>query len=159
MLAAEKDLKPEWEFKQLPQEAQFQIHLSWQLLQDFMSEMYRVALSTQCSIAKSHLPQITVDTSRPEQVVTSVELFIQSLDPLKGRISEKEYEQHFCQLSTAFPAVADLHVETPHFPAVVKGTWLKCIAGHYYCLPPFYGSGPRADTSCPKCKEQGIYDL
>ena len=150
MLAAEKDLKPEWEFKRLPQEAQFQIRLSWQLLQDFMSEMYRLALSTQCSIAKSHLPQITVDTSRPEQVVTSVELFIKSLDPLKDRISEKEYEQHFCQLSTAFPAVADLHVETPRFPAVVKGTWLKCTAGHYYCLPPFYGAGHR---NSPKCNE------
>ena len=137
-------------------------YLSWQLLQDIMSEMYRLALSPQCTIAKSHLPPINIEggeMSRPEQVVTSVELFIQSLYPLKDRIMEKEYEQNFCQLSTAFPAAPDVHVETPRFPAVVKGTWLKCIAGHYYCLPPFHGSGPRADTSCPKCKEQGFYDL
>ena len=160
--AAKKYLHPGHQFRKLHFfVSYYDIHLSWQLLQDFMSEMYRLALSAQCLIAKSQLPPssneaiIEEEKTGPRCVVASVEQFIKSLNPLKDRICEKQYEEYFQQLSSAVPDVAHIHVRTPHMPTVVKGTWMKCQAGHYYCLPPVCGAGAtRTDDCCPKCQKQ-----
>ena len=146
MDSAEKCITPKHEFDRLPPKPPSQIHLSWQLLEDFMSRLYCWALSVQCSIAKS-------DSYDAESSVATVEHYIKSLDPLKHRVSEAKYEELFCQLTSAVPDVAHIHVRTPDMPTVVKGTWMKCQAGHYYCLPPVCGAGAtRTDDCCPACK-------
>jgi hypothetical protein len=158
--------------------------LSWQLLEDFMSELYRLALSAQCIIARYKYPlteisHACVGKTGPDHVLASVESFVHSLDPLKNRISTEDYENYSTQIEAAiptvatvhvlslnpkdpdyvsddeapFPTVVNLHVQTPILPSVIKGTWMKCPAGHYYCKPPIYGSGAKQKTLsyCPKC--------
>ena len=130
--------------------------LSWQFLRDFMSEMYRLALSAQCAIARAHQTPASEasckeESTEPKRALEVVERFLNSLNPLKGRISEVQYEKYFRQLTAAFPDTSNLHVKTPRVPEVAKGTWMKCPAGHYYCKPPVCGAGAKRDDSCPKC--------
>ena len=132
------------------------IPLSWQFLRDFMSEMYRLALSAQCAIARAHQTPASEasckeESTEPKRALEVVERFLNSLNPLKGRISEVQYEKYFRQLTAAFPDTSNLHVKTPRVPEVAKGTWMKCPAGHYYCKPPVCGAGAKRDDSCPKC--------
>ena len=128
--------------------------LSFQLLDDVKSELYRLALSAQCTIARNKYltpMSFSQQRSRPENAVETVEQYIKLLDPLKDRISEEDYEHYFNQITSAIPSVASLHVVTPEPPPVVKGTWMKCNAGHYYCIPPVCGSGPKPAAKCPEC--------
>ena len=130
--------------------------LSWQFLRDFMSEMYRLALSAQCAIARAHQTPASEasceeESTESKRALEVVERFLNSLNPLKGRISEVQYEKYFRQLTAAFPDTSNLHVKTPRVPEVAKGTWMKCPAGHYYCKPPVCGAGAKRDDSCPKC--------
>ena len=159
IVAAEKYPNPGHIMYRFQHTSPVDIHLSWQLLEDFMSELYRLALSAQCIISRSQLPPISSEAtkewemSRPRYVVISVEQYIECLDPLKDRISEAQYEERYFQLSLAFPDVANIYVNTPHVLEVVKGTWKKCPAGHYYCLPPVCGAGAtRTDDCCPDCQ-------
>ena len=125
-------------------------NLSFQLLKDFISELYHCALRAQCIIARNeYTPSIR---SKNESNITNVEWFLISLDPLKDRISKSNYEHYFGLITTAVPVVATLHVQTPPFPPVVKGKWRKCGAGHYYCTPPYCGGGTPPDGDrCPEC--------
>ena len=123
---------------------------SLQLLKDFISELYRCALHAQCVIAREQYAPVI--GSKVECNVSTVERVLNSLDPLKDRISESNYEHYFGLITTAVPVVATLHVQTPPFPPVVKGKWKKCGAGHYYCTPPFCGGGTPPDGDrCPEC--------
>ena len=155
--SSEKCLQPEKEFNQFPPEyTRFQVHLSWQLLKDFMSELYRLALSAQCAIARNQLPSASemegvAGPNGPEQAIASVEQFVLSLNPLKDRISEAQYEENYSRLSSAVLDIAHIHVRTPHMPTVIKGTWMKCSAGHYYCVPPVCGARAKTTDSCPHC--------
>ena len=149
--SAEKCVVPKHEFDRRQSETPSTIHLSWQLLEDFMSQLYHRALSAQCSIAKC---QLSLYGESSECAVVAVEQFIASLHPVKDRISEAQYEEHYSQLSSAVPEVANIHVQTPHIPTVVKGTWIKCSAGHYYCVPPVCGARAKTTNttdSCPHC--------
>jgi hypothetical protein len=158
--------------------------LSWQLLEDFMSELYRLALSAQCIIARcqhqlTESSYASVKRTGPGRAIATVDTYVHSLDPLKSRISTEDYDHYSTQIEAAFPTVAtvhvlslnpkdpdyvsddeapfptvvNLHVQTPILPSVIKGTWMKCPAGHYYCKPPIYGSGAKQKTLsyCPKC--------
>ena len=129
----------------------FEMRLSWQLLKDFISELYRLALSAQCTIARIQLSSASQAVTGHECAVVAVEKFIASLHPVKDRISEAQYEEHYSQLSSAVPEVANIHVRTPDMPTVVKGTWMKCSAGHYYCVPPVCGARAKTTNSCPHC--------
>ena len=145
---AEKCVVPKHEFDRQRPETPSQIHLSWQLLEDYMSQLYHLALSAQCSTARSHLP---FSGRNRESAVATVEQDIKSLDPRKDRISEAKYEEYYSRISSAVPDAANVHVRTPRMPKVVKGTWMKCPAGHYYCVPPVCGAAARTDDCCPEC--------
>ena len=146
-------VQQQYDFNPRPGITPFQVHLSWQLLKDFMSKLYLLALSAQCTIARSQLSsanEASDDSSRLEHAVSVIEHYVQSLDTLNDRITKAQYEEHFHQLISTSPNV---HVNTPDMPTVVKGTWKKCPAGHYYCLPPVCGAGAtRTDDCCPACK-------
>ena len=131
--------------------------LTFQLLNDFRSELYRVALRAQCLIARSQnsslwsVMRASLTRSRHEDAIANTEKYLDFLDPLKDRISEETYEVYFRQIAAAFPNVATVHVETPRVPPVVKGTWMKCSAGHYYCIPPICGTENQVHRRCPDC--------
>ena len=129
------------------------VHLSWQLLKDFKSELYRLALRAQCIVGRHQHPLSESSSNRtdPGSAITAVENYVCSLDPLKDRISEEDYDYYSSQIETAIPSVAIIHVQTPAFPPVIKGTWMKCSAGHYYCTPPVCGSGAKSLGHCPEC--------
>jgi hypothetical protein len=148
---AEKCVVPKHEFDRQRPETPSQIHLSWQLLEDYMSQLYHLALSTQCSTARSHLPFSGRNRGSSECAVATVEQDIKSLDPMKDRISEAKYEEYYSRISSAVPDAAKVHVRTPRMPKVVKGTWMKCPAGHYYCVPPVCGAVAKTDDCCPEC--------
>ena len=151
--SAEKHLQTKHEVKEFPPATKFHIRLSRQILNDFISELYRLALLAQCAIARDQLSEASeTEVVGPEHAVASVEQFIQSLNPLKHRISTAQYEEYYGQISSAFPDVANIHVKSPRLPTVVKGTWKKCPSGHYYCLPPVCGAGAtRTNDCCPDC--------
>ena len=123
--------------------------ISLQLLDDYKSELYRLALHAQCIIARSKSEDN--DKVGPKNAVATVEQYIDSLDPLKGRISEEEYEHYFNEIASAIPSVAEIHVETPQAPVLTKGNWIKCMAGHYYCVPLVCGSGAEPVSKCTVC--------
>jgi hypothetical protein len=130
--------------------------LSWQLLEDFMSELYRLALSAQCIIARcqhqlTESSYASVKRTGPGRAIATVDTYVHSLNPLKDRISAEDYKYYSSQIEAS--TVVNLHVQTPILPSVIKGTWMKCPAGHYYCKPPIYGSGAKQKTLsyCPKC--------
>ena len=137
----------------IPERKSAELHLSWQLLKDFKSELYRLALRAQCIVGRHQHPLSESSSNRtgPGSAITAVENYVCSLDPLKDRISEEDYDYYSSQIETAIPSVAIIHVQTPAFPPVIKGTWMKCSAGHYYCTPPVCGSGAKSLGHCPEC--------
>ena len=143
----------------IPERKMEEVHFSSQLLEDFLSELYRSSLHAQCVIERQKaLPTTSKKESNIEQLET-VERYIESLNPLKDRISSSEYEFYFGVITTAAPDdhLATLHVQTPSVPPVLKGKWRKCGAGHYYCMPPFCGGGrPPDGHRCPECH---IHDI
>lgn len=134
----------------VPERKSATMYLSQQLLDDFKSELYRLALCAQCIIARGQYPHIEKGTG-PDSIITTVDTYIRSLDPLKDRISEIDYEWYSRQMEKAFPVVDTIHVQTPPVPSVIKGTWMKCPAGHYYCRPPVFGSRTKSIGQCPDC--------
>ena len=127
------------------------VHLSLQLLEDFRSELYRLSLHAQCIIANN---QASSTTSEKIEPVKTVEQFLDSLNPLQGRILNSQYEHYSDLIETATPNVANLHIQTPRFPPITKGKWIKCAAGHYYCIAPvFGGETPPDGVRCPECLE------
>ena len=132
------------------------LNLTFQLLGDFTSELYHMSLRAQCLIARSRTPTLwsvmtTRFTGSRYKGITNAERYLDSLDPLKDRITEEKYEDYFRQITAAVPDVASLHVQTPQVPPVVKGTWTKCQAGHYYCTPPKCGTDFKVALRCPDC--------
>ena len=134
------------------------LYFTFQLLNDFTSELYRVALRAQCLIAKTQNPPSLWSTmkakltgSRGGSAITSTEEYLDSLDPLKDRISKDTYEDCFGRITAAFPNLTTIHVQSPPVPLVVKGTWMKCPAGHYYCIPPICGTANTVDHRCQNC--------
>ena len=135
----------------IPEQKLEKVHLSLQLLGDFRSELYRLSLHAQCIIANN---QASPTTSEKIEPVKTVEQFLDSLNPLQGRISNSLYEHYSDLIETAIPNVANLHVQTPQFPPITKGKWIKCTAGHYYCIAPvFGGETPPDGVRCPECLE------
>ena len=146
---------------QVARNALFQAHkevrlgLTSQLLNDFKSELYRLALYAQCLLVRSQYPPIEGTkrkrlTSEPQDAIDQVEQYINSLNPLTQRVSEDEYENYFSKIGVA-PDVANLHVSAPTVPAATKGVWMTCSTGHYFCVP--HVCGPVSKTPvCPDCK-------
>ena len=126
-------------------------YLTLQLLTDFRSELYRLALYAQCLLSKHQNPPIfrTRLVSSHEYAVKNTEKYLDSLNPLQDRISEETYEHHFHQIIRIASNLSYLHVQTPQVPQVVKGTWKKCSVGHLYCTPPKCGAV--VNYTCPDC--------
>ena len=150
---AAKDLRVVPEFSRKQERQLPKVHLSLQLLDDFMSELYRTSLCAQCiMIARKHLSiKETNCHTTLENSVERVSKYISALNPLKDRITKENYEHNFNQIAAIVPEFACLHVQTPQFPIVTKGTWIKCAAEHYYCVPPTCGSAAKQTAQCPKC--------
>ena len=119
-------------------------HLTLQLLTDFKSKLYYLALHAQCLLYRS----LSVG-SLEHAVCKDTEVFLDSLNPLQDRISEETYEHHFQQITRVASNLSYLHVQTPQVPQVVKGTWKKCSIGHLYCTPPKCGAV--VNYTCPYC--------
>ena len=155
--SAKRDIYSVHEYHRLsaviPERKSAELHLSWQLLKDFKSELYRLALRAQCIVGRHQHPLSESSSNRtgPGSAITAVENYVCSLDPLKDRISEEDYDYYSSQIETAIPSVATIHVQTPAFPPVIKGMWMKCSTGHYYCTPPVCGSGAKSLGHCPEC--------
>ena len=130
------------------------LHLSWQLLNDFKSELYHIALCAQCIIVKDQqtIAGSALSTTKSADARAPIDTYLYSLNPLIHRISEEDYEKYSGLIKEAFPSATAIHVQTPSLPPVIKGTWTKCPNGHYYCKPPMRGSGTKPLGKCPECQ-------
>ena len=128
------------------------LHLTFQLITDFKSELYRLALHAQCLVAKNpHQLIVRAKRTGYERVVQDAQHYLDTLNPVEDRISEKVYERYYRQIAAVVPDVASLHIQTPQAPLTVKGTWTKCPVGHYHCSPPFRGAVAKDAVRCPDC--------
>ena len=127
--------------------------LTFQLLNDFKSELYRLALCALWLSLKSRYTPTEVTSRIKFSFITAAEKQLSLINPLKGRISEEDYERYFNAIEQVAPDMADLHVQTPHVPPPVKGEWRKCSRGHYFCVPYVCGRAYKLPVDCPDCKE------
>ena len=127
--------------------------LTFQLLNDFKSELYRLALCALWLSLKSRYTPTEVTSRIKFSFITAAEKQLSLINPLKGRISEEDYERYFSAIEQVAPDMADLHVQTPHVPPPVKGEWRKCSRGHYFCVPYVCGRAYKLSVDCPDCKE------
>ena len=132
-----------------------QVRLSFQVMNDFKSELYRLTLLAQCMIVKSQYSPSAAKRIKlmPEQkyAAENVEEYIQKLDPHVDRIHEEKYEQLFSQLRHDAPNLADLSIYMPQFPQALKGVWRKCISGHFFCIPYVCDTKFKPCADCPDC--------
>lgn len=129
------------------------LNVTIQLLNDFKSELYRLALRAQCLIVKSQYPTLEGTkrmrlTSESQDVIDNLE---QSVNCSRQKISDDKYEDYFKQIERVSPDVGNLHVQAPQIPPVTKGMWRKCSAGHYFCTPHICGPVSKQPFRCPDC--------
>ena len=129
------------------------LHLSHQLLDDFKSEIYCLVLLANCAIAgQSTMASSSHGKGAACTSLVEVEDFLQSFDLLHRHISEDEYQKYFEIIRQSVPSHTLIDVHVPSNPPVVKGRWIKCQFGHYYCQPPIIGVGSKVKMrGCPEC--------
>ena len=133
------------------------VRLTFQLLVNFKSELYRLALYAQCLILKSEYPPVEGTkrmrlTTELQDTIDNIEQYINSQNPLTQKISQDEYEHFFSEIKKVTSNVLNLHVKTPAVPLVTKGVWMTCSAGHYFCIPHVCEPIPKTPVKCPECK-------
>ena len=129
------------------------LHLSHQLLDDFKSEIYCLVLLANCAIAgQSTMASSSYGKGAACTSLVEVEDFLQSFNLLHRHISEDEYQKYFEIIRQSVPSHTLIDVHVPSNPPVVKGRWIKCQFGHYYCQPPIIGVGSKVKMrGCPEC--------
>ena len=144
-------------FERVKCEKSGQVSLTFEVMDDFKSELYRLTLLAQCMIAKNkHSPTITKKIKlMPEQkdAVESIQEYIQNLDPQFDRIPEEKYQELCSQLKCDAPDLPHLNVCMPQVPRVLKGVWRKCLNGHFFCTRYVCNTKFKPCAECPDCKK------
>lgn len=110
--------------------------LSFQIIYDLLSSYYRLCLE--------------VMMAGQARSVLASKLFEKLKRDPHSRLSSKEFEQLSQKLDEHFGET--LLAEVKCFQPMIKnGTWMKCIAGHYYCIPATRTDLKYLKSNCFQC--------
>jgi hypothetical protein len=128
--------------------------LSYQVLQDLLSEVYRLCYRARLISCQQRLLRSSVKTIDIEQV------FLSEYDHPSCRMSKKHFASHSRILEviprcrSMFESTDDFIRDVEYFqPVISSGCWQKCEVGHYYCIPVCKPG--RIDMKCPECTGNG----
>ena len=116
--------------------------ISFQVIHDLLSEFYRLYL------------QIT-----DQLAVLSTDKVVHRLcNNPHSRVSTREFEQLLVMLSDdqGKKLLAEVNL---FYPRILNGVWMKCMAGHYYCLPSTRSDFQLLRARCCQCSKGEEYDM
>ena len=128
--------------------------LSFQVLQDLMSEFYRL-----CFLAKLSVCQQALKRSSIVSPLLKLErVFMNDYGDPSRRFLKKDFVRYLKQLDktvktiSAFESTEELIKDIEHFqPVIIKGRWQMCDSPspHYYCVPVCKPGSIK--MQCPEC--------
>jgi len=108
--------------------------LSFQVISDLLSEFYRLYLLITNQLQLISESKVVQRSSRNPHL----------------RISTREFEQLLTVLSDEQGKKLLVEVNL-FYPRILNGVWMKCMAGHYYCLPATRSDYQLLKARCFQC--------
>jgi hypothetical protein len=122
--------------------------LSYQVIQDVLSELYRLFYQAKLKscLEHAHGPSITA-------LIKKGQAFLSDYDHSRCRMSKKDFTSNAKTLDIILghrePATKFVEDVEYFQPLIFSGCWKKCISGHYYCIPTCRTG--RINMKCPEC--------
>ena len=116
---------------------------SFQIIDDLLSEVYRLIIESKISLCKR------------DTLTTKEEAFLRIHNDPLHRMSRKDFISHSMILdilmstTSPFESTNKFIRDIDYFiPPIVHGCWQKCVSDHYYCVPHCTGN---ITMMCPEC--------
>ena len=127
---------------------QHEFKLTYQIIVDLQSELFRLYLCVHILLAKSTSLDIDLVLNEAESCVKTERL-----------ISESKFQHHIKGLSRILHFSSRLYeqfISEIHsfYPLFEKGQWWRCTRGHYYCSPTTVLEDVK--LKCPRCEGKNV---
>ena len=127
-------------------------HLSYQIIQDLLSELYRLCCQLKLTFCRRRISVYPAMKTLFEKE----HVFLSKFDQPNCRMSKKDFTSHSRMIDiilgarSTFESTNEFIKDVEHFqPSIFSGCWQKCAFDHYYCIPVCKPA--TVNMQCPEC--------